>query len=197
MSSSSSDDNPFSTGETSSDGSNPFGSTNSLNPFGNSKQENPFLPPVLPPGKIEPEINQQPRISFTTGFKASIVIASILCMLSLAGGVEMISLSIFAAICAVMGAFHKPLRIRRRRRLGLVPLPPKVSAPDFWLSSLLSCAITLAGAPVFLTVCTISVFGLEAINSSAMGDLFLYAMIFSGSISVLVIFFLYFLTLRI
>lgn len=145
MSSSSSDDNPFAGGDSTSGGSNPFGDSSSLNPFASSEQENPFLPPVLPPGKIEREDTPQQRIRFTTGYKISLAVAGILCLFFLAGGPEMITLSIFGGICAVMGALHKPFRILRRRRVGLIPLPPQVSAPDFWLSSLLSFGIIISG----------------------------------------------------
>jgi hypothetical protein len=200
MSSSSSDENPFSGGESNplgkGDHANPFSDDDGSNPFRSSQQDNPFLPPVLPPGQIGSDLNQQP-ISFTQGYKISLAVAALLCILFLVGGLEMIGFSIFGGICAVMGAMHKPLRIWRRRRFGLAHLPAQVTAPDFWLSSLLSFAIIMAGTPVFFTVCTITGFSLDAVSPSMGGDVFLNAMIFSGCITTLVIFFLYFLTLRI
>lgn len=200
MSSSSSDENPFSGGESNpfgrNDEANPFGNDDQSNPFRSSQQDNPFLPPVLPPGQIGPDINQQ-RISFTPGYKISLAVAALLCILFLAGGLGFIGFSIFSGICALMGALHKPLRIWRRRRLGLIQLSPEVTAPDFWLSSLLSFGILMAGTPVFFTVCTVSAFGLDAFSLNIMEDAFMYAMIFSGCVTVLVIFFLYFLTLRV
>ncbi len=200
MSSSSSDENPFSSGNSNTfgrnDEANPFGNDDHSNPFRSSQQDNPFLPPVLPPGQIGPDLNQQ-RISFTQGYKISLAVAALLCILILAGGLGMIGFSIFSGLCAVMGALHKPLRIWRRRRLGLIQLSPQVTAPDFWLSSLLSFGIVMAGTPVFLTVCTASAFGFDAISPNMINDVFIYAMIFSGCVTVLVIFFLYFLTLRI
>ncbi|MFN9900274.1 MAG: hypothetical protein ACK55Z_16090, partial [bacterium] len=152
MTSSSSDENPFSGGESNpfgrKDQANPFSDDEQSNPFRSSQQDNPFLPPVLPPGQIGPNINHQ-RISFTPGYKISLAVAALLCILILAGGLEMIGFSMLGGICAVMGALHKPLRIWRRRRLGLIQLSPQVTSPDFWLSSLLSFGIVMAGTPVF------------------------------------------------